>query len=530
MRRRVLALVWLGACDRAAPEPDAPPAIAAPSAAPEPSAAPDVVAPSPAPPPVVAAPAVPPPHGFALVRPGASIHLGRAPGRDGPAPSIALPSEGPGFVVAAVAREGEHITVETPVDDVPDCASALWALSAFRLQLHVAESDLVSVTTRRVGVDFGDGTRVDLLAGVPLRRDGTGWTAELTGLSMSVTLPDDAVGRYYDPGDRSFGDVTPEPLAAGDDRLVYDRTHELTDAQLEQTGFDPHVVATYGRRTDAGRTLADVRLRCASIRAIVPSSRLGPVPEAALVGVLSGSGAFGMIGALGGPSTPTWQVRRGATISWRDGGIAGLVEHDHTFTSAPEVVDARRCFAVELGAGSVLPLCFEASAVEDVPGASVDPGGALGFGPLGGELGGLGAELGGELGGLGSGGLGGIGSGPGAGTGTKRKRPKASAGSGTVVGSLDKDEIRRVVHRHVSEVKYCYERALVKDPTLAGKVTIAFTIDPEGLVSTASIKDDTLADASVGKCIVKAVQRWTFPKPVGGGMVVAKYPFVFSAG
>ncbi|MBL8942529.1 MAG: energy transducer TonB, partial [Myxococcales bacterium] len=218
------------------------------------------------------------------------------------------------------------------------------------------------------------------------------------------------------------------------------------------------------------------------------------------------------------------------------------VEHDHTFTSAPEVVDARRCFAVELGAGSVLPLCFEASAVEDVPGASADPGGALGLGSLGGELGSLGGELGGlgvgpgagdpglGSGGLGSGGLGAIGSGSGAGAGTKRKRPKASAGSGTVVGSLDKDETRRVVHRHANEVKYCYERALVKDPTLAGKVTIAFTIDPAGLVSTASIKDDTLADASVGKCIVKAVQRWTFPKPVGGGMVVAKYPFIFSSG
>jgi hypothetical protein len=519
--------VWLGCCDRPASEPDAPPTIEARSDidAPELVDAPDGVASTPVAPPVAAViEAAPPPHGFALVRPGAAIHLGPASG-PAPAPSITLPTGGPGFVVAAVGREGDHITVETPVDDVPNCASTLWALSAFRLQLHVAEADLVSVTTRRVAVDFGDGTRVDLLAGVPLRREGTAWIAELTGLSMSLTLPDDAVGRYYDPGDRSFGDVRPEPLASGDDRLIYDRTHEFTDAQLEQTGIDPRGVATFGRRTEAGRTLADVRLRCASIRAVVPSSRLAPVLETAVLGMMGGM-AGGLIGGLGSPSTPTWQVRRGATVWWRSGGIAGLVERDHTFTAAPEVVDARRCFAVELGAGAILPLCFEAAAIEDVPGASVDPGAGLaGIGELGSVLGE--GELGGGIGGLGAIGSG---SGTGLGHGTKRKRPKAGTGTTTVVGSLDKDAVRRVVRRHMNEVKYCYEAGLAKDPTLEGKVTIVLTIGPSGDVSTATVKDDTLADASVGKCIAKAVARWTFPAPVGGGMVVVKYPFVLHPG
>jgi hypothetical protein len=29
---------------------------------------------------------------------------------------------------------------------------------------------------------------------------------------------------------------------------------------------------------------------------------------------------------------------------------------------------------------------------------------------------------------------------------------------------------------------------------------------------------------------VQAVRRWEFPKPMGGGIVIVSYPFVFNAG
>jgi hypothetical protein len=33
----------------------------------------------------------------------------------------------------------------------------------------------------------------------------------------------------------------------------------------------------------------------------------------------------------------------------------------------------------------------------------------------------------------------------------------------------------------------------------------------------------------VESCLVGAVRRWEFPKPTGGGLVIATYPFTFMA-
>ena len=34
-----------------------------------------------------------------------------------------------------------------------------------------------------------------------------------------------------------------------------------------------------------------------------------------------------------------------------------------------------------------------------------------------------------------------------------------------------------------------------------------------------------MKDAGVGRCVAKAVKRWKFPRPPGGGMVLVTYPF-----
>ena len=113
--------------------------------------------------------------------------------------------------------------------------------------------------------------------------------------------------------------------------------------------------------------------------------------------------------------------------------------------------------------------------------------------------------------------------------GSSRKPPKVASKKLEAKGSLDKDIIRRIVRAHISEVRFCYNRGLSKDPSLRGKVSIRFDIAPSGSVPVAVVADDTLADESVGHCIAKAVKRWTFPKPEGGTVVVT-YPFVLEPG
>lgn len=97
----------------------------------------------------------------------------------------------------------------------------------------------------------------------------------------------------------------------------------------------------------------------------------------------------------------------------------------------------------------------------------------------------------------------------------------------SVSGGLDREVIRRVILSHRVQIRYCYEKQLASNPSLAGKVSIEFVIGADGRVTTARVAEQTLADPEVGRCIQSKVKTWTFPNPKGGGVVVVTYPFLF---
>ena len=116
-----------------------------------------------------------------------------------------------------------------------------------------------------------------------------------------------------------------------------------------------------------------------------------------------------------------------------------------------------------------------------------------------------------------------------------RKRSEAPSDDaksppGQVKGSLDKAIIRRIVRAHISEVRHCYNNGLTEDPDLGGRVNVQFTISPTGKVPVAVVASSTLDHEATETCISRAVKRWKFPKPEGGGSVVVTYPFVLAPG
>jgi TonB family protein len=113
---------------------------------------------------------------------------------------------------------------------------------------------------------------------------------------------------------------------------------------------------------------------------------------------------------------------------------------------------------------------------------------------------------------------------------TAHKLPTITSGITTVRGSLDKEIIRRVVRLHMNEVKYCYDQELVRKAGIEGRVSIQFVISPMGQVLSSVLQSSTMGNVSVEKCVVDAVKRWEFPKPVGGGIAIVAYPFNFVAG
>jgi len=107
--------------------------------------------------------------------------------------------------------------------------------------------------------------------------------------------------------------------------------------------------------------------------------------------------------------------------------------------------------------------------------------------------------------------------------------PEVIPGRLNVHGSLDKEVIRRIVHLHMNEVKFCYDQELARKPTLAGRISVQFAISPVGQVITSVMQSTSMDDARVENCVVNAVRRWEFPKPTGGGIAIVLYPFSFTS-
>lgn len=93
-------------------------------------------------------------------------------------------------------------------------------------------------------------------------------------------------------------------------------------------------------------------------------------------------------------------------------------------------------------------------------------------------------------------------------------------------GVLDSNSITSVIKRRQSSIQRCYERELKKDPSVAGKVVVTFTIGTAGRVTSATASSDTVG-GGVGQCVAGEIQRMRFPPPQGGEVNV-NMPFVFS--
>lgn len=115
------------------------------------------------------------------------------------------------------------------------------------------------------------------------------------------------------------------------------------------------------------------------------------------------------------------------------------------------------------------------------------------------------------------------------GQGTGMSQIGLNYGDATVDEGLTKEEVAKVIHAHMSEIRFCYESAIISDPTIAGKVMIDFKINAQGKVATASRGESSLNSTAVPSCLVSKLKNWQFPQPRGGVTVSVSYPFIFKA-
>ena len=95
-------------------------------------------------------------------------------------------------------------------------------------------------------------------------------------------------------------------------------------------------------------------------------------------------------------------------------------------------------------------------------------------------------------------------------------------------GEFDSNLVVQTIKTRLRAIQMCYEQQLRRNPALAGKVTIEFTIQPRGNVTDVRVKENSTGDSAVATCVANTVSGFRFNPGPEGGSVTYSYPFVFA--
>ncbi|MFT7582743.1 MAG: TonB family protein, partial [Myxococcota bacterium] len=108
----------------------------------------------------------------------------------------------------------------------------------------------------------------------------------------------------------------------------------------------------------------------------------------------------------------------------------------------------------------------------------------------------------------------------------EERKPAVIGGKLATTGGLDRRTVELHIRRNIGGIKWCYQERLQLKRGLTGKVTVAFTILPNGRVANARTTNSSLSDAVLEGCIRTKVSRWKFPAVKDGGVAEVEYPLV----
>jgi hypothetical protein len=114
-------------------------------------------------------------------------------------------------------------------------------------------------------------------------------------------------------------------------------------------------------------------------------------------------------------------------------------------------------------------------------------------------------------------------------TGKKKVQAMVTAKMSRTVkieGGMSREMVKRVIDQHLDEITYCYETALLTNPSILGRIVFEWKILKDGSVGEIRIVASSVNSNQIHGCIKSAIKSWQFPKPVGTEVIVS-YPFVF---
>jgi len=93
-------------------------------------------------------------------------------------------------------------------------------------------------------------------------------------------------------------------------------------------------------------------------------------------------------------------------------------------------------------------------------------------------------------------------------------------------GGISRAAVKEVIDQHIDDITYCYEVALISDPSIVGKAVYEWRILMNGSVGDVHILSASIQNQQILGCIKKSIKTWDFPKP-HKRQVLVSYPFVF---
>ncbi len=103
-------------------------------------------------------------------------------------------------------------------------------------------------------------------------------------------------------------------------------------------------------------------------------------------------------------------------------------------------------------------------------------------------------------------------------------RPLAGGGPGL---SRTDEEIQIVFDRHKAALYRLYNRALRKNPTLAGQMVLRMTIEPDGSVSLCELKSTDMKSPTLSAQVIERVKTFDFGAKDGIPAITIAYPIDF---
>jgi hypothetical protein len=88
-------------------------------------------------------------------------------------------------------------------------------------------------------------------------------------------------------------------------------------------------------------------------------------------------------------------------------------------------------------------------------------------------------------------------------------------GKVSLAGKGDGAAVTAALTKRLDELQACYQDALGTKPALAGQLTLAFTLKPDGSFETVTVSASTLKDESLETCLTDSAKSAKLDKPLG---------------